>query len=75
MFRLSTKGRMTVADIKITIDKTKFPPSITTEVDGMKGEGCAHFLDQLQEALRMETMRQTLKPDFKTVGQRLPVRR
>jgi hypothetical protein len=64
-----------MADIKIIIDKSKFPPTLRTEVDGMKGEGCAKFLDELQEAMRMETRHQTLKPEFKTVGQRLPLKR
>lgn len=64
-----------MADIKIIIDKRSFPPTIKTEVDGMQGQGCAKLLDELQEALRMETMRQTLKPEYKTVGQRLPMRR
>lgn len=64
-----------MAEIKIIINKKVFPPTITTEVDGMQGQGCAKFLDELQEAMRMETMRQTLKPEYKTVGQRLPLRR
>ena len=64
-----------MADIKIHIDKGTFPPTLRTEVDGMKGEGCAKFLDELQEALMLETRRQVLKPEFKTVGQKLPARR
>jgi hypothetical protein len=74
-FNISTKEKRTMADIKIIIDKRSFPPTITTEVDGMKGEGCTKLLDELQEVMRMETMRQTLKPEYKTVGQRLPLRR
>ena len=64
-----------MADIKIIIDKKPFTPTLKTEVDGMKGEGCAKFLDELQDALRMETRHQTLKADYKTVGQKLPLRR
>lgn len=64
-----------MADIKIHIDKKTFPPTLRTEVDGMKGEGCAKFLDELQDALKLETKRQTLKPEFKDVKQRLPLRR
>lgn len=75
MFNEFTKEEIGMADIKIIIEKGKFPPTIRTEVDGMKGEGCAKFLDELQEALRMETRHQTLKPEFKEVKQRLPLRR
>jgi hypothetical protein len=74
MSRRFTKG-IQMADIRIMIDKSTFPPTITTEVDGMKGEGCTAFLDELQKILRMETKQQTLKPDYKTVGQKLPARR
>ena len=64
-----------MADIMIHIDKGVFPPKITTEVNGMKGEGCIKLLDELQEALRLETVKQKLKPEFKTAKQKLLLRR
>jgi len=64
-----------MADIKFIIDKKTFPPTINLEVDGVQGTGCTKMLDDLQEVMRMETMRQQLKPEYKEVKQRLPLRR
>lgn len=64
-----------MADINLIIDKTKFPPTLKIEVNGMQGEGCVAKVEEVQEILRMETLRTTLKPEFKTVGQRLPLKR
>lgn len=61
--------------IIIRINKAKFPPTITTEVDGMQGQGCAAFSDELNQALRLETRAQRLKPEYQHVQQHIPQKR
>lgn len=64
-----------MSEIKVTIDGSKFPPAVKFEVEGHKGSGCAQLSDEFNEVIKLETVRQTLKPEFKEVKQRLPLRR
>lgn len=56
-----------MAEIKITIDGSDFPPKITAEVEGMQGHGCANWLDEVMRATGMQTKSQRLKPEFAKV--------
>lgn len=59
-------------EIIVRINKNK-PTEIKTEVEGMRGGGCATALDAFQQATRMTTREQTLKPEYRDeVQQRLP---
>lgn len=64
-----------MANYKIEIDGGKFPPTIKFELEGHKGSGCVNLADELNSVLKLETKHQTLKPEFKEVRQKLPMRR
>lgn len=64
-----------MSGFKATIDGGKFPPTIKIEVEGHKGGGCINHLEELQSVLKATTQTQTLKPEFKEVRQKLPMRR
>jgi hypothetical protein len=60
-------------EIVVRINKETL--EMTAEVEGMNGVGCANFLDQFQKATQLVTAGERKKQEFKTVGQKLPVRR
>ena len=62
-------------EIIVKINK-KNPTIIKTEVEGMRGGGCSTALDAFQEATKMVTQTQELKPEFRDEAkQRIPNRR
>lgn len=62
-----------MASIKVTIDKETL--AFKAEVEGMRGVGCTTALDEFQKMVGMTTTSQTLKPEYKTVEQKVPHRR
>lgn len=64
-----------MGEIILKISK-KDPTKISAEVEGMRGQGCQSALDAFQQATKLATRKQTIKPEFRDeVKQRIPHRR